>query len=263
MATSLKLTSGPVSGAIRAVAGLALIPAFLFASGCSEDARHPAAVHKHAENDVSNRVPDDASTSARRNDDTANEAEDLSVGNSISDASESEIAQFGMINLATAKIMPVGGASASGLVRFSPSEDSSKMIVNVDVSGLEAGMHGFHIHENGECAPPDASSAGGHLNPYGKKHGGPDAAEHHLGDLGNINADKGGRVSIELAFDGLAFSGPASILQKAVVIHTGPDDLATDPAGNAGERIGCGVIRMEKEIIADPKARNNEEAPAR
>lgn len=161
-------------------------------------------------------------------------------------------AQFGLLNLAVAKIEPTEKYEATGTVRFQPTEDKHAMLVSIDLSGLEPGQHGFHIHENGDCSAPDASSAGGHFNPYETSHGSPDDAKHHLGDLGNIEANNDGQVKVEFESEDLAFSGPASILLKAVVIHAGPDDLRSNPAGKAGDRVGCGIIRKEPDILAEP-----------
>ncbi|MFO7550430.1 MAG: superoxide dismutase family protein, partial [Haliea sp.] len=124
------------------------------------------------------------------------------------------------------------------------------MRVIVELEGLEPGRHGIHIHETGDCSADDASSAGGHFDPYDAPHGSPERAEHHVGDMGNMEADDEGRVATELTFKHLGFSGPASILQKAVVIHSGKDDLESQPAGDAGNRIGCGVIRMDNNTPA-------------
>lgn len=145
-----------------------------------------------------------------------------------------------------AQIQPTSAGNAEGTVTFSAGENDREMRVTIELQGLEPGPHGLHIHEVGDCSAADASSAGGHFKPYDAPHGSPGAAEHHVGDMGNIEADDDGRVSSELSFRGLAFSGPASVLQKAVVIHRNADDLKSQPAGNAGARIGCGVIRIDR-----------------
>ncbi|QIB67670.1 superoxide dismutase family protein [Kineobactrum salinum] len=156
-----------------------------------------------------------------------------------------------MVESAVAQIKPTSNGNAEGTVTFSAGKDDREMQVTVELEGLEPGPHGLHVHEVGDCSADDASSAGGHFNPYDTPHGSPDAAEHHVGDMGNIEADEDGRVSSELAFRGLAFSGPASILQKALVIHSDKDDLESQPSGNAGERVGCGVIRIDREVLAE------------
>ncbi len=160
------------------------------------------------------------------------------------------VAQFGMIDIATAEIKPASGSDVTGSVSFKPGPERKLMQVDVQLSGLGDGEHGIHIHEIGDCSAKDAESAGGHFNPYNVSHGAPDAEAHHVGDLGNIAANAQGEVNTTLSFDFLAFSGPANILNKAVVIHSGSDDLKTDPAGNAGERVGCGVILAEQDVQA-------------
>jgi superoxide dismutase, Cu-Zn family len=111
------------------------------------------------------------------------------------------------------------------------------------VSGLTPGKHGFHIHEKGDCSAPDGSSAGGHFNPDQKPHGALDAAEHHAGDLGNIEAAADGTAKIDMHVNGLTLgTEPNSVKGKAIIIHGGADDFTTQPTGNAGGRLACGVI---------------------
>ena len=112
------------------------------------------------------------------------------------------------------------------------------------ITGLPPGPHGFHIHENGDCSAPDASSAGGHFNPTGAAHGAPDAAAHHLGDLGNIEADSYGNAEVNVHVGGITLGeGANSIKGKAVIVHAAADDFQTQPTGNAGARLACGVIQ--------------------
>jgi len=158
--------------------------------------------------------------------------------------------QYSLVGSATARIMPTSLGQVEGTVTFTAGEDGQDMQVAVELEGLEAGLHGFHIHEVGDCSADDASSAGGHFDPHGAPHGSPEGAEHHAGDMGNVEADSEGRVDTTLSFQHLAFSGPASILQKAVVIHRGEDDSETQPDGGAGDRVGCGVIRVDNKVLA-------------
>lgn len=149
------------------------------------------------------------------------------------------------VRSAVAQINPTSAGNAQGTVTFSMGRDDREMPVAVELRGLAPGPHGLHVHEFGDCSAGDASSAGGHFSPEGSAHGSPDADEQHAGDMGNIEAGDDGRVSSELSFPGLAFSGRASILQKSVVIHRNADDMESQPAGDAGGRVGCGVIRSE------------------
>lgn len=115
------------------------------------------------------------------------------------------------------------------------------------VAGMEPGTHGFHLHETGKCAAPDFSSAGGHLNPGAKAHGSMSASGKHLGDLPNleIGSNRSGTARIDLP--GLADDVLEDIFDAdgtAIVVHANPDDYRTDPSGNAGARIACGVIEV-------------------
>lgn len=116
----------------------------------------------------------------------------------------------------------------------------------LQVSNLPPGIHGFHIHTVGVCEPPDFKSAGGHFNPEGKKHGWENPEGHHAGDLQNLTVDAKGKAKLKVVIPGVTLGdGPNSLFHPqgtALVIHAAPDDLKTDPAGNAGPRIACGVI---------------------
>lgn len=142
---------------------------------------------------------------------------------------------------ATAQLQPTQGNSASGVVRFR--QDKSAVLVTAEVQGLTPGSHGFHIHEKGDCSAPDGSSAGGHFNPTGQPHGDPRSAAHHAGDIPMLEADATGKARLETRLEGLAVgSGPTDIIGRAVVIHASPDDYRSQPAGNSGARVACGVI---------------------
>ncbi|PZP54525.1 MAG: superoxide dismutase, partial [Azospira oryzae] len=142
---------------------------------------------------------------------------------------------------ATAELKPLKGSGVTGTVNFT--QKGSKVLVVASVKGLSPGLHGFHVHEKGDCSAPDGTSAGGHFNPHGKKHGGPHDAERHGGDLGNLNADASGNAKLTLEVDGLSIgSGPANIIGRSVIVHADPDDYKTQPTGNSGGRLACGVI---------------------
>lgn len=141
---------------------------------------------------------------------------------------------------AEAQLAPTAGNAVRGVVSFSPVGD--KMIVVADVSGLSPGPHGFHVHDKGDCSAADGSSAGGHFNPGGRMHGSPEHAEHHAGDLPQLNAGADGKVRVTVYSDSLAIAGANSIVGRSVVIHAGADDFRTQPAGNSGARVACGVI---------------------
>jgi superoxide dismutase, Cu-Zn family len=123
-------------------------------------------------------------------------------------------------------------------------ETDQGVVVTVLVRNAPPGSHGVHIHEKGDCSAADAASAGPHFNPTGHKHGGPTTAEHHAGDLGNMTVTADGIGKLSFTSKDITLSdGPNSIMNRSVVVHEKADDLKTDPAGNSGARIGCGVIK--------------------
>ena len=147
---------------------------------------------------------------------------------------------------AVAVVYSASGSTCKGLVRITQNDSSIK--ISADIEGLTPGSkHGFHIHEFGDCSAPDASSAGTHFDPVQTKHHGmPNDKMSHAGDMGNIEADANGKVHFELTLDGASIDGMQSpVLGRAVIIHANPDDFS-QPVGNAGGRIGCGVIGIAK-----------------
>jgi Cu-Zn family superoxide dismutase len=135
---------------------------------------------------------------------------------------------------------PVGSATLT--------QGPQSVTIAVEVSQLPPGRHGFHIHAIGKCDPPDFQTAGGHFNPFDKKHGLKNPEGPHAGDLPNLEVGPDGKGKIEATVGGLTLGkeGLAVLLDSkgtAVVIHAGPDDEVTDPAGNSGARIACGVIK--------------------
>ena len=143
-----------------------------------------------------------------------------------------------------AGLNPSSGSNVKGTVMFTSGADGTKVVV--DITGLTPGKHGLHIHEKGDCSAPDASSAGAHFNPLHSHHGGTDTPERHAGDFGNITADASGKVHLEMKDKNLKLSGPDSVLGRSVVVHEKEDDLKTDPSGNSGARVACGVIEAAK-----------------
>jgi Cu-Zn family superoxide dismutase len=143
---------------------------------------------------------------------------------------------------ATAMLEPTKGNNVGGKVDFEQKGD--KVFVTAIVSGLAPGEHGFHIHEKCDCSSGDGMSAGGHFNPTGKAHGSPSAPDHHTGDMPMLVADGYGKASFSAEITGMTIgSGPTDIVGKAVVVHKDADDFKTQPAGNSGPRVACGVIR--------------------
>ena len=113
------------------------------------------------------------------------------------------------------------------------------------VSGLTPGEHGFHVHEVGDCSAADATSAKGHFNPAGKPHGHHGGAERHAGDMPNLVADASGTANLAAELSQLTLGNDANgIAGRSVVIHADPDDFKSQPAGNSGKRVACGVVRL-------------------
>lgn len=147
-----------------------------------------------------------------------------------------------------AVINPVGDSNIKGTVVFEKVADGVKVTANV--GGFEPNTkHGFHIHEFGDLGSPDATSAGGHFNPEGHDHALPDADARHLGDLGNLSADENGHATLTFTVDNIMLGGgKMGILGRAVIIHAKEDD-GGQPTGNAGDRIGAGVIGISKDAM--------------
>jgi Cu-Zn family superoxide dismutase len=114
--------------------------------------------------------------------------------------------------------------------------------VEGEIIGLKPGKHGFHIYNIGDCSAADDSSSNGHFNPTGMPHGGPRDGLRHLGDLGNINANKLGIARFAFTDNRISLKGVNSIIGHSVVVHAEADDLKSQPSGNAGARVACGVI---------------------
>ena len=150
----------------------------------------------------------------------------------------------GPVTKAVAVLNPTQGNSVTGKVVFTKVDGGVK--VSVNVTGLKQGPHGFHIHEFGDCSAADATSAGGHFNPGGEPHAGPKDAQRHTGDLGNIEANKDGVATLEYVDARASFEGANSVLGRGVIVHEKADDFKTQPTGNAGARLACGVIGAAK-----------------
>lgn len=135
-------------------------------------------------------------------------------------------------------------------------EDEGSVRVFADVRGIAPGQHGIHLHAVGKCEPPDFTSAAGHFNPEGKKHGLLSPQGPHAGDLPNLDVAADGTGQLNYLVRGVTLgSGPGSLFDAdgtAVVIHAGPDDYKTDPAGNSGARIACGVIQKVPQAAGKP-----------
>ncbi len=146
---------------------------------------------------------------------------------------------------AVAAIESRSGSTVAGTVAFASA--AGKVTMTVALTGLTPGPHAIHLHEKGDCSDPEAKSAGPHWNPTGSQHGQWGVGAYHLGDIGNLVADAAGKATMTFATDAWSIGGGASsdVVGRSVVIHDKVDDFHTQPTGNAGGRIGCGVIRLK------------------
>ncbi len=144
--------------------------------------------------------------------------------------------------MASAQLAATSGNAVSGSVQFAQRGD--KVMVSGEVRGLKPnGEHGFHVHEKGDCSSGDGMSTGGHFNPDAKAHGAHDNSEHHAGDLPSLKADASGiaRFNFESATVSVG-SGRADVIGRGLIVHRDPDDFKTQPTGNSGPRLACGVV---------------------
>ena len=143
---------------------------------------------------------------------------------------------------AAATIESRSGSSVAGRLTLTQSRDVVR--AHLELHGLPPGSeHGFHIHDKGDCSAPDATSAGGHFNPAGVAHGSAGSAPHHAGDAPSVVADARGEVRVDLTLEGVTLAaGPLSIVGRSVIVHRDRDDYTTQPTGNSGPRLACGVI---------------------
>jgi Cu-Zn family superoxide dismutase len=144
---------------------------------------------------------------------------------------------------AVAQLASTTGNTATGTVTFTQRGD--KVLIAGKLSGLKPNAeHGFHVHEKGDCSSGDGMSAGGHFNPRAMAHGHYDNSDRHAGDMPNIRSDANGNASYSFESELYTVAdGPATVVGKAVVIHRDPDDYKSQPAGNSGPRIACGVVQ--------------------
>ncbi len=144
---------------------------------------------------------------------------------------------------ASATLAPTAKSKVTGTIAFK--EVDGGVEVTATVENLKPGDHAYHVHEKGDCTAPDASSAGGHFNPGGHPHGAPDAEHRHEGDFGNLTAGKDGKATKTFVMKGISLDdSPTSIVGKGFIVHEKADDFKTQPTGNAGGRVACGVIAL-------------------
>lgn len=151
--------------------------------------------------------------------------------------------QAGVLHKVAIAEMHSGDGDKMGEVMFTQTEEGVE--VHGRIESLDGDLRGFHVHEHGECDPPDFESAGGHFNPGGHPHGAPDAPAHerHAGDFGNLEFDDDGVAEFAFVDDVITLgAGENDVTGKALIVHYEADDLETQPTGDAGPRAGCGII---------------------
>jgi Cu-Zn family superoxide dismutase len=147
---------------------------------------------------------------------------------------------------AISNIIPKNSSDVSGTVSFT--ETNGIVSMKASISGLTPGNHAIHIHAIGDCSTDDGVSAGGHWNPTNVDHGAWESSPFHLGDIGNIEVGSDGNGTISRVTDLWCVDcsdNTKNIIGKAIIIHAGPDDFSSQPAGAAGPRIGCGEIELQ------------------
>jgi len=171
--------------------------------------------------------------------------------------------------IAEVDMKPTEGNTAAG--QLSLLVEAGGIRISGTLQGASpAGEHGFHVHESGDCSAPDASSAGGHFSAAGMSHGDPASDSHHTGDMPNQTADAQGRIDVNVLLEGVEYgTGSATdIANRALVLHQKADDYTSQPAGDSGPRIACGVIPARTapasaaEPAATPDAGSAEDIPA-
>src|SRR5690554_2320948 len=180
---------------------------------------------------------------------TNNSGEELSDSLGMAPGSPAEVNDnLGTDNNATltaiAEISGASGSEVTGTATFTQNENGD-VTMAIRVENLSPGEHAIHLHENGDCSAPDATSAGSHWNPTDDPHGKRGDNGFHAGDIDNLVAGEDGVATLEMEFDDWSIGGSeeSNILNKAVIIHADPDDFESQPAGAAGGRIACGVIQ--------------------
>lgn len=151
------------------------------------------------------------------------------------------------LRAATANIAPASGTLVSGRLNIEAVDGGVR--IRGELGGLGRGtQHAIHVHERGDCSAADGSSAGGHFNPTNALHGRAGQGPHHVGDMDNLRADANGVAQVDIHLRGVVLGGgaPVDVLGRAIIVHAAPDDYSSQPSGNAGARIGCGVIEAKR-----------------
>lgn len=148
------------------------------------------------------------------------------------------------VNHACAALRATAGNKADGVVHFE--QVGKEVKVTGRLTGLSPGRHGLHVHMFGDCTAPDASSAGEHFNPSHADHAGPRDPNRHVGDLGNVEAGRDGVANFTITDSTISLLGANSIIGRSVIVHAKEDDLKSQPNGETGANLACGVVGIGK-----------------
>ncbi len=171
------------------------------------------------------------------------DSEEAPAASDVQEVTQPQEAPAGDAMVASATLKTADGTEV-GTVTFTEGADGTRMVA--ELHGVEgAGSHGIHVHETGECSAPDFKSAGGHFNPKGTDHACPPTTPRHAGDFGNVDVSGDGSGHLDQTSDLVTVTpGDTSVVGKAVILHAGKDDCTSQPSGDAGARLACGVITL-------------------
>jgi len=151
---------------------------------------------------------------------------------------------------------PTEGNNTSGIVTFT--QYDCGVLIEANVTGLPQGQvelfnnHGFHIHTFGNCSTADSAAAGGHYDPTNQPHGCPNNPHRHVGDMGNLVSDEFGNANYSAFNELISLNGPNSVIGRSVIVHRDRDNCVTQPTGDSGPRVACGVIGIAAEVSKHP-----------
>jgi Cu-Zn family superoxide dismutase len=219
----------------RALAALPLAAAILLILAACDPAPETTAADDDA-------VYDDAYGTDGVETPTRSNIDEIDAGNETMQPADNGNSVTAAKAAAEAELQARSDSSVSGQLTFR--QENGFVRVRGEIEGLTPGVHGMHIHEVGDCSAPDASSAGAHFAPHDAIHGAPSqsAGLHHAGDLGNIVANQEGIASVDVIDDTLTLDGGSGLIGRAIIVHAEADDLVSQPSGNSGDRVACGVI---------------------
>ena len=230
-------SSGPLGMAACVAACFAVSACERTGDEAKDDEQVSQAAIPEFEPDTATDVPEESEYLAAEEGDAARDAA------IVTGEPEERLLPVDELLVAQATIEPASGRRVTGTLEFR--EEGDSVAIEGELHGLEPGIHGLHIHAAGDCTSPDATSAGGHFAPDDDQHGSPASLPpfHHVGDLGNISADEDGIAVIEKSDSEMTLgTGENTIVSRAVIVHAEPDDLHSQPSGDAADRIGCGVV---------------------